>query len=293
MRRHFLVTISNDLNALYGLKFLGRFVSDPSSVDVTLFLSAMRPAKYDPGLPSFEEKNELELQTRKREAQGFRTLEQARKFLVAYYGFNPDHINLKFKFRDRPTNIDIILEGEHGLYDAIILGRRGLSRVQEIVEDSVTSQIFIANHTIPLWICRPTPPDNQDILLCVDGSDPSLRIADHVGFILAAEPRHKAHIFHVWDPAKEETRMQAEDIVDQARAVLEENNVPDQQISWEIVKSSGAARVILERVRRGSYAAVAVGRTGEEAPFLHRLVIGSVSLKLLRSIETGSLWVSN
>ncbi len=293
MRRHYLATISSDLNALYGLKFLGRFVSDPSKIDVTLFFSAMRPAKYEPGMPSFEEKNELELLAHKREAQCRKTLEQARRFLVSYYGFNPDQITLKFKFRDRPTNIDIILEGEHGLYDAIILGRRGLSRVQEIVEDSVTSRIFVANHTIPFWICRPTPPDYRDVLLCADGSDPSLRIADHVGFILAEEPRHKVHIYHVWDPAKEENRMQAEDIVDQAREILLENNLPKEQITTEIVRSAGAARRILDKVHKGSFAAVAVGRTGEEAPFLHRLVIGSVSHKLLRSLETGSLWVSN
>ncbi len=213
MRRHFLVTISTDLKALHGLKFLGRFISDPTEIDVTLFLSAPRPTKYDHGLPSFEEKNELELLTHKRQAQGINTLEQAKRFLVTYYGFDPRHIDLKFKFRERPVNIDIILEGEHGLYDAIILGRRGLSRVQEIIEDSVSSRIFAASHTIPIWICRPTPLDFNDILLCVDGSDPSLRITDHVGFILEAEPGHKVHVFHVWDPVKEETRLQAEDIV--------------------------------------------------------------------------------
>ena len=55
--------------------------------------------------------------------------------------------------------------------------------MEEMVADSVSHRILWESITFPIWICRNTERDRKNVLVCVDGSEECLRVADHVGYM--------------------------------------------------------------------------------------------------------------
>jgi len=79
---------------------------------------------------------------------------------------------------------------------ALLVGRRGISYVTEMMIGSVTSELLTHTKLIPIWIV-----DNQvqsrNIVVAVDGSPGSLRAVDHVSFVQAGGRFDKISFLHV------------------------------------------------------------------------------------------------
>ena len=91
---------------------------------------------------------------------------------------------------------DIVFEAQNGLYDALVLGRRGLGRVQEMFMGSVSSQCVELAKSVPVWLVDGQVESNK-VLLALDGSEDSFRAVDHVGFILARHSEMETTLVHV------------------------------------------------------------------------------------------------
>ena len=70
----------------------------------------------------------------------------------------------------------------------------------------------------PFWTCRKPDLERKNVLLCVDGSEPALRMADHVGFILAQERTQEVTLFVVVKPG-EKASEGAEKIISVSKCV--------------------------------------------------------------------------
>jgi nucleotide-binding universal stress UspA family protein len=127
------------------------------------------------------------------------------------------------------------------------------------------------------------------VLLCVDESEPSQRIADHVGFMLQEED-HSITIFHVDDGEGKNI----DSILAQVQQTLKVNGIAEERITTLVVRTPRVASAILEEAEKGAYAVVAVGRGGSQPKGLFKkwLVGGSRSMKLLDTLENAALWVS-
>jgi len=291
MQKHLLITVSCDASALFGVRFVNSFFRQKETTCCTLLYVAANPQAALSLEEIHREMEQVQLQIEQARRRGQEALNKAMDFLLAA-GFLARNIETKFAFREQCTAVDIVREGVKGMYDAIVLGRRGISRLEELVEDSVSKLVADMSFEIPIWVCRMPEHGRSDVLLCADGSDESLRAADHVGFILAGEPSHKIRIFHVWDPAKEDY-LEALDIVDQARALLMKSGIGQERLSDTIKRGRGVARLIKAELEAKCYAAVCVGCTGADRPPLQRLFLGSVSRDLLRTQEKTALWISH
>jgi len=79
---------------------------------------------------------------------------------------------------------------------ALLVGRRGISYVTEMMLGSVTSELLTRTKLIPVWIV-----DNQvqsrSIVVAVDASPGSLRAVDYVSFVLAGSKFEKITFLHV------------------------------------------------------------------------------------------------
>ena len=289
--KHLLVTISEDLNALYGLRYAFGFFTRRDLVRLTLFYVSPRQtgeggfadkSPYcDPGQqPGF--------------GQGCRkpppALESARGWLLDM-GFPRERITLKSAPAKLGTVKDIAHEAEEGLYDAVVLGRRGLSWFDELFDDSVTHRLLWESITFPLWVCRNPKRHRKNVLLCVDGSEQAMRIADHVGFMLRDEPEHAVTVFHNRALGLPEGE-KIEAIMAKAGDILRSNNIPDERIDFLVKSSTDPAELILKQARDGEFAAVAVGRTGGKPEGLSKQIFGSISQTLLRKLEGAALWIS-
>ncbi len=78
---------------------------------------------------------------------------------------------------------EIIFEAQNGLFDALLIGRRGMTRIKELVMGSVSASVAQGCHDLPVWIVD-GKVNSRKFLLSVDKSLNSLKAADHLGFIL-------------------------------------------------------------------------------------------------------------
>jgi len=286
MRKHLLVTVSEQSRYLHGVRFVESFFRDKSAVKVTLFYVAPR-IDAPKGTTDLAQRqmnmktNEIYMK------RGQEALDRGCELLIRR-GFPPEQVLCRLIAKQFGTVKDIAREGRLGAYDAVVLGRRGYTVFESVLSDSVTKAMMGHDVDFPLWICRQPEQGRRNVLLCVDGSESSLRAADHVGFMVEKEKDHAVAIFHV-DTGH---GMSVESIVDEAWNKLRENGVEEERISSSVARSSRAVKTILDEVERKRYAAVAVGRVGVQKGRLKEWMVGSRSMKLLESMEKAALWVS-
>lgn len=288
MEKHLLLTVSSDASALYGVRFLSSFFQRKQDIRLTLFYTASMP----PTDKDMIEGGELYL-LRKKQAEddaetGRLAMEHARD-LLCEKGFRCDVLSLRLKEKHFSTAQDIISEAEEGLYDALVLGRRGLGWLEAALDRSISAEVFKLKFTTPCWICRQPEMGRSNVLLCVDGSEQSLRIADHVGFILADQPGHEVVLFHVQNGHE---NMDLDLLFGGAEQELLNNGFPAKLIKRKIVRESSVARAVLREVDAGRYAVAAMGRTGSGGSLMRKILLGSTSSVLFRELSGAVLWVS-
>ncbi|MEW5772871.1 MAG: universal stress protein [Thermodesulfobacteriota bacterium] len=288
LERHLLVTVSEDTAHQSGLRFVGNFLHDRETLRVTLFYVApLPPGAYDKH--DFVAVEHANLTDRSAEQRGRHALDRAAKALAGM-GLPKGHIKTRFKYREYSTAQDILTEAHRGLYDAVVLGHRGISSLEQFWSPSVGRTLIDSSFTTPLWVCRRPDYSRKHVLLCLDGSGPSLCAADHAGFILAREPEHRLTLFTVQTPTQEDEAGTGH-IFGLARKTLLDNGVPAERIRTKAVSSPEPGAAILEEVREGRYAAVGMGRTGRGRGFLKRIFLGSVGATVFNGLEGAALWI--
>jgi nucleotide-binding universal stress UspA family protein len=221
-------------------------------------------------------------------ARGQAALDSARQLLVDK-GFERGCVRTMLLDKRFGTVKDIAREAKAGLYDAVVFGRRGYTLFESTLNTSVSREIMEHRINFPIWICRMPEENRTGVLVCVDESEPSMRIADHVGFILEKEKQHNITLFHVSSGKKAE----AEGVLDKAENQLQANGIEEHRIRRLTVPSSRIVNAILDELNKGRYAVAAVGRGGSESRgILGKWLMGSVSMKLMESLEKAVLWVS-
>ena len=202
---------------------------------------------------------------------------------------------------------DIIEYSTAMQYDAILLGRRGLSGLAETFLGSVSANVVDNSPVIPVWLVDEKSASNT-VMVAVDGSESSLRAVDHLAFILGGNTDFNLSFFHVaprlkdfcpidfadTDTAELETIIRQGDkaCIDRffahARKKLAESGFQDSQIHIN-VKDGGfrVGKAIMEAYRQGKYGTLVIGRRGMDK----KVFTGSVSRYLINQFSDGALWV--
>ncbi|MFZ5812815.1 MAG: universal stress protein [Thermodesulfobacteriota bacterium] len=294
MGKHFLVTIGDDPDVFYGVGFIQHFFDAKDLVRVTLFHIAPQPPAVWPEELSYETKTELEKQAGRIEDKGRAALAAARDGLVRR-GFPPSGVEEKFVFGSFPRSGYLILEGEYGDYDAVVLGQRGFAGLSAFLDRGVGVAIMRESFEFPLWVCRFPDYARSGVLACVDGSNASLRVVEHVGAMLAGETRHAVTLCHVRRPGSGGPDDSAA-IIARAAEVLGAHGIPGERIATRELAAENVPQAVLAEAEAGRFAVVAAGRTGQgrgRAPFgnLSRAFFGSVSDVLFHELSGAVLWV--
>ncbi len=287
--RHLLVTVSEQQSALYGVQFVGHFFSKKNALKITLFYTAPKPPAVWEGERTHESVRQSERQAKEFEAKGRKALEAAKRVLFTL-GFGEAQIATKLVVRQQSKAMDIIREGEQGLYDAVVLGRRGLSWLEQVFDESTSKDLLEKELTFPLWLCRRPDPERKNILLCMDGSEAAYRMADHVGYMLAKDKDHEITLLRI-ERSRKASKESPEEILAKGQEKLTGNGYPSEMIKSKIVRDSNVAKAILKEMDEGLYAAIAGGRTGAGQGLLKRVLVGSVSDALLHELDHGALWL--
>lgn len=289
MNKHLLVTISDDPSALRGLRFVCSFFQNKEDIRLTLFNTAPQPPAVWGEEKSFESLRQNEASAEAIIQSGKKAMEAARAVFIAG-GYSAAQVDDKIVARNFSRIGDIIKEGESGLYDAVVFGRRAMLKLQDFLDKSASAEMLDAKFNFPLWLCRDVDYDRHGVLLCVDESEAFRRMADHVGFILQGETKHTVTLLRVMK--KSEAPEKPEGLFSDAIAILEDNGFPTRLIRTRLELSDDVPAAILREADQGCYAAVAVGRTGLRKGPLAKLFETSVTVALFRKLTGAALWVS-
>ena len=290
--RHLLLPLSKHSKAGAGVDFVSHFFTEKEPVRLTLLHIPPSQAAVWADEANFEQLDAREVQAATADAKGKAVIDAVRRRLVAD-GFDKERIDDTILPAQASKGRDIVRVARKGKYDAVVLGHRAQMGLADLMDISVCREMLEGlAHAIsfPLWICRLPERDRRNVLLCVDGSEPSHRMADHVGFILAREPGHDVTIFHVHDPAKANL-VQAEEVLNQAARLLEEAGLPEERITLTLQSGTNPARLIREACDAGRYTAVAVGSAGSDRGLWDKLFVGSVARTVFKELHGAALWV--
>jgi nucleotide-binding universal stress UspA family protein len=286
MERKLLITVGDDPDFLYGVRFASNFFRNKKDMKLTLLHVA----------PQFES---MDAQEARRVHEMDRALSEiyARKGQAAIERGkeilrNEDFASHQISSRLIPRHYgmigDLIEEAKQGDYDAVVLGRRGYSILEKVFHPWLSESTMDLDLDFPLWICRRPERGLRNVLLCIDGSEPASKMAEHVGFMVGKEEQHGITLLHVDGGSRQDI----EGLLDNARRKLADGGVQEKRIKTLVVSGHDVAKVIREESSKGAFAVVAVGRRGmgyaerSEKPFM-----GSQSLELLKTLEKSTLWV--
>lgn len=276
-----------------------------------------------PPMMQTESKTDGQMRTRLKKLEtvnrkkGDELLEKA-KLHLQEHGVAEKRIRTKISKRHSGLAKDIINEAEMGRYDALIIGRRGLTRTQQVFMGSVSNQLIQHAANVPLWIVDGKVPKAK-VLVAVDGSEASLRAVDHVAFILSNNSDAQVDFLHVtpklqsfcaidlgrasdqWNGGEEELEALEEeflrndnvcldDFMAKAIRILSKAGFSSDRIKIiEREISMGIARTIVKAAKDGGYSTLVLGRRGlGKSSFL-----GSTSDRVIRRASDLAVWLVN
>jgi len=125
----------------------------------------------------------------------------ARKFLhnavdrLARNGIRQDKVTTEVKISTTTPAAEVLNVARQGMFDALVLGRRGVSKLEELIMGSVSSTLFEKCHDVPIWIVD-GQVDSRKFLVPVDGSHFTLKAVDHLCYMLQDNPYAEITLFH-------------------------------------------------------------------------------------------------
>jgi nucleotide-binding universal stress UspA family protein len=200
---------------------------------------------------------------------------------------------------------DLITESKNG-YDAIVLGRRGLSLLRAPFLGSVSTKVIQRAHDVAVWLVGGCP-QASNILLAVDSSEYAASAVHYVGGF-AADSNAKIMLFHViraLEPAFQELfsmhPQEVEAFMEQLgaetqamfkryRDMLINHGIQDDRIAFKtITQASSRAASILDEARSAGYGTVVMGRRGLSR--VYGFLTGRVTNKALHQGEGLAFWI--
>jgi nucleotide-binding universal stress UspA family protein len=110
-------------------------------------------------------------------------------------GIAPEQVTTEVKISTTNPAAEVLNIARNGMFDALVIGRRGVSKLEELIMGSVSSTMFEKCHDVPVWIIDGIV-DSRKFLVPVDGSHFTLNAVDHLCFLLKDNPYAEVTLFH-------------------------------------------------------------------------------------------------
>ncbi len=307
IQKKILLAVDDSIYSKYAIVYASRMSAVVKEMSFTLFHVLPTVSLYlvEEAKTSFKAQAELKKVVRKNEDNAHRFMNNYREQMINL-GVNEDRIEVVTQPKMLGMARDIIERAQKSLYDGIVIGRRGLSKIHEAFSFSVSKKLLEYSLLIPVWVID-KEVTNQKIMVAVDGSESSLRAIDHLCFMLTGNPDIIVTLFHVaakmgdyceidfnnhhGDIEKlmiEGSRRCVRDFYTHARQKFHEAEISDDRINIKEVKPRmNVGKAILNEFNSGDYGTLVIGRRGIGRSFF----MGSVSEYLIDKMENCALWL--
>jgi nucleotide-binding universal stress UspA family protein len=243
--------------------------------------------------------------TRNAEA-GNKLLSSCREMLIRN-GMQGERIELVTQPRSQGVAKDILDYAQNGLFDAILVGRRGISFLQQVFMGSVSAHLIENSPVIPVWLVDGDVGPTR-VMAAVDGSESALRAVDHMVFMLSGSPQARMCFFHVTPRLKDYCEINfGTDPIDGAEALIVEGDkrcmndffpaalaklrdagFSESQIETRTEKTlASIGETILKAAREGGFGTIVMGRRGIGKSFFG----GKVSYTVSQKLDGATLWL--
>jgi nucleotide-binding universal stress UspA family protein len=242
-----------------------------------------------------------------RNAEASRGLLANGKELMVRAGVPEAEVDLLTLPRHLGVAKDILDQAQNGLFDAMLLGRRGISSVQQMFLGSVSAHLIENSPVIPVWLVD-GKVNSTRVLAAVDGSESALRAVDHLAFMLSGNPEVKIRFFHVAPRLKDYCEVNfaqkpdggletliaqgdkrcMDDFFSAALANLRAAGFQEDQIQTQTAATLlNVGETILSAAREGDFGTIVMGRRGMNKSFFG----GKVSYHVSHKLSDAALWL--
>ncbi|MDF1577916.1 MAG: universal stress protein [Desulfurivibrionaceae bacterium] len=222
-------------------------------------------------------------------------------------GINPERITTEIKLVRRSVADDIIDEARKGLFDALVIGRRGITKLEELIIGSASEAIFQKCHDVPIWIIDGRV-DSRKFLVPIDGSICSMMAADHLAHIIEGCQHCQITLFHSsamlssarsiepsdfyakWGREWCEEHMSRPDSLFHApKQLLVESGIPAENIKWlHSSKGIEASRQIIRQALIDDFGTIVIGRRSED---VKKGIFRGVSDRVVLMGDRVAIWI--
>ena len=307
MEKKILLAVDGSIHSNHAVAYAVRMSSIIQEVSYTLFSVQPSVSQFllDEGQRDLNARTQLNKLIQKNSEFAECILEKHKNRMVRL-GITDKCIETLTQKRILGISKDILDCAQQGLYDAILVGRRGLSRIQKTFMGSTTATLVGHSRVIPVWVVDGDVKSTK-IMLAVDGSEASLRAVDHLSFMVGGNEKIKITLFHVTPTLKEYCVINFDEKESDVGQIIargakrcidhfyahalrrfKEAGLLEDQIELKMTRRAmDVGKAILAQAKKGDFGTVVIGTQGLNRAFF----MGSVSRYVLDKICDRAVWV--
>ena len=302
-----LVCIDGSEQAFAAAKYVAALLAG-QNVKIVLFhtMQKINDAFFDMGIDCVPKQkmasiNAWEIENKKK-VKAF--MEKAGNLFVEK-GFPEKNIKIKSQTRKVGIARDIVIEAGNG-YNAVVVGRKGVSKLKDLLFGSVTIKLLEKLSDISLWVIG-GEPDTEKILLGLDTSQGAMTAVNYAATIIGSSNKQIGLIYvvrglniiavdkNIQKMMRHENLM--EDIPEKINPVFNEarkyfintGTHPDFIHSKIISEVSSRAAAIIHEAKEGGYGTIILGRRGLSR--VEDFFMGRVSNKVISMGKEMAVWI--
>ena len=306
MKKKILVAVDGSVYSSNSLDYLIRLFKNDSNLNIQL-LSIVSAGSSDQNWmldvdPLRTESPVVEL----RKAKAERYLRDAMARLLRN-GFTEDQIDFLVESSSASFATSIHHHANKGIYDGLLIGRRGVGRVGEMFMGSVSADLITKCHEVPLWIIDGEVTSTR-FLLAVHCTPQSLLAADHLAFIMQKNPETRVYLYHSssvfgstqaapseefhaqWGEQWCNEHLDLDNNLYKAHTrILVDNGIPEEKISQITPRMDlDASHDLLRQAKKHGCGTVLIGRRGRE---VEKGLLGGVSDRTTQHAQNMAVWL--
>ena len=306
MKKKILVAVDGSVYSSNSLDYLIRLFKNDSNLNIQL-LSIVSAGSSDQNWmldvdPLRTESPVVEL----RKAKAGRYLQDAMARLLRN-GFTEDQVDFLVESSSASFATSIHHHANKGIYDGLLIGRRGVGRVGEMFMGSVSADLITQCHEVPLWFIDGEVTSTR-FLLAVHCTLQSLLAADHLSFIMQNNPETRVYLYHSssvfgstqaappeefhaqWGEQWCNEHLDLDNHLYKAHTrILVDNGIPEKKISQITPRMDlDASHDLLRQAKKHGCGTVVIGRRGRE---VEKGLLGGVSDRTTQHAQNMAVWL--
>lgn len=292
-KKRILLAFDGSFHAMESARYIGR-IPTFQRMDIVLFhvFTRIPECYYDlePSTPMASRLREIRAWESQQETEIQEAVEKARRLLIEE-GVPESNIQLEMHERQKGIARDLAAEAKKG-YAAVIIGRKGVSRIRDLVMGSVSAKLLEKLTFVPLIVVGRNAGARRS-LVALDRSENSWRAAEFTARMLGGTD---------WEVTLASVvRGDVTECIEEARAAMAEvfEKVTDrfvksgfarEHISTRLISGAQSrAAVLVQKADQGGFGTIVVGRRGLSR--VKDFFIGRVSNKVIQLARDQAVWV--